>query len=64
VAQAPETKPLDQYLRELYAAKKERRRHDATLAFEEKVEIVLERQESARLIGEGAGAARRLRPVD
>jgi hypothetical protein len=58
LAQAPEPKPLDQYLQELYAAKQERRRRDAALAFEEKVEIVLELQEASRLIREGAGAAR------
>jgi hypothetical protein len=58
LAQAPEPKPLDQYLRELGAAKQERRRRDAALAFEEKVEIVLELREASRLIREGAGAAR------
>jgi hypothetical protein len=58
LAQAPEPKPLDQYLRELYAAKEERRRRDASLAFEEKVEIVLELQEASRLMREGAGTAR------
>jgi hypothetical protein len=58
VTEAPQPKPLDQYLRELYAAKEERRRHDATLAFEEKVEIVLELQEASRLMREGAGRAR------
>jgi hypothetical protein len=58
LAQAPEPKPLDQYLRELYAAKQEQRRRDAALAFEEKVEIVLELHEASRLIREGAGAAR------
>ena len=58
MAQAPEPRPLDQYLRELYAAKQERRRRDAALPFGEKVEIVLELQEASRLIREGAGAAR------
>lgn len=58
MAEAPEPKPLDQYLRELYAAKQEQRRRDAALAFEEKVEIVLELQEASRLIREGSGAVR------
>jgi hypothetical protein len=58
LAQTLEPKPLDQYLRELYVAKQEQRRRDAALAFEEKVEIVLELQEASRLIREGAGAAR------
>ena len=57
MALAPEPKPLDQYLRELYAAKQERRRHDAALAFEEKIEIVLELQEASRLIRGGASQA-------
>jgi hypothetical protein len=57
LAQAPEPKPVDQYLRELYAAKRERRRRDAALAFEEKVEIVLELQEASRLIREGAATS-------
>ncbi len=57
MAQTPEPKPLDQYLQELYAAKEERRRRDAALAFEEKVEIVLELQEASRLMREGAPQA-------
>jgi hypothetical protein len=55
--QVPEPKPLDQYLRELYAAKEERRRRDAALPFEEKVEIVLELQEASRLMRAGASQA-------
>lgn len=51
---APEPKPLDQYLRDLYTAKQEQRRRDARLAFEEKVEIVLELQEASRLLREGS----------
>jgi hypothetical protein len=43
---------------ELYAAKQEQRRRDAPLAFEEKVEIVLELQEASRPMREGAGAPR------
>jgi len=54
LAPAPEPKPLDEYLRDLFAAKEERRRRDATLAFEEKVEIVLELQEASRLMREAA----------
>jgi len=54
LASAPQPKPLGQYLRDLYAAKDERRRRDATLAFEEKVEIVLELQEASRLMREAA----------
>jgi hypothetical protein len=54
----PEPKPLDQYLRELYAAKQERRRQDAALPFEEKIEIVLELQEASRLVRESAGTGR------
>jgi hypothetical protein len=55
----PEPKPLDQYLRDLFAAKEEQRRRDARLAFEEKVEIVLELQEASRLIREAARDGRR-----
>jgi hypothetical protein len=51
----PEPKPLDQYLRDLQAAKLEQRRRDARLPFEDKVEIVLELQEASRLMREGAG---------
>ena len=58
----PEAKPLDQYLRELLAAKAERRRLDARLPFEEKVAIVLELQEASRLIREGALESSRRRP--
>jgi len=58
LARPPGPKPLDQYLRDLYAAKQERRRHDAALPFEEKIEIVLELQEASRLLREGAGPAR------
>jgi len=54
LASAPEPKPLGQYLRDLYAAKRDRRRLDARLAFEEKVEIVLELQEASRLMREAA----------
>lgn len=54
VATPPEPKPLDEYLRDLYAAKDEQRRRDARLAFEEKVEIVLELQEASRLMREAA----------
>jgi hypothetical protein len=50
----PEPKPLDQYLRDLYAAKEEQRRRDARLPFEEKVEIVLELQEASRLMRDAA----------
>lgn len=57
MAQLPEPKPLDQYLRDLFAAKQERRRRDAALAFEEKVEIVLGLQEASRLMREGASQA-------
>jgi hypothetical protein len=59
LAQTLEPKPLDQYLRELYVAKQEQRRRDAALAFEEKVEIVLELQEASRLIREAARDGRR-----
>lgn len=52
-ARVPGPKPLDQYLRDLRAAKQEQRRRDAHLAFEEKVEIVLELQEASRLIRQG-----------
>jgi hypothetical protein len=51
---APEPKPLGQYLQDLWAAKQERRQRDASLAFEEKVEIVLELQEASRLMRESA----------
>ena len=54
LAPAPEPKPLDEYLRDLFAAKEEQRRRDARLAFEEKVEIVLELQEASRLMREAA----------
>jgi hypothetical protein len=54
LTRAPEPKPLDQYLRDLHAAKQEQRRRDANLAFEEKVEIVLELQEASRLMREAA----------
>ncbi len=54
MAHGPEPAPLDQYLRELHAAKAEQRRRDAALPFEEKVEIVLELQEASRLMREGA----------
>jgi len=57
LAPAPEPRPIDQYFQELCTAKREQRRHDAALAFEEKVEIVLELQEASRLIRAGAGAA-------
>jgi hypothetical protein len=57
LARAPEPKPLDQYLRELQAAKLERRRQDAALPFDEKIEIVFELQEASRLMREGHGAA-------
>jgi hypothetical protein len=50
---APEPKPVEQYLRDLSLAKREQRRRDAHLAFEEKVEIVLELQEASRLLREG-----------
>ncbi len=63
MSQALEPKPLDQYLRELYAAKEERRRRDAALAFEEKIAIALELQEASRLMREGASQAS-LRPRD
>lgn len=53
MSRAPEPKPLDRYLQELYAAKEEQRRRDARLPFEEKIEIVLELQEASRLIREG-----------
>jgi hypothetical protein len=58
----PEPKPLGQYLRDLFAAKAERRRLDARLPFEEKVQIVLELQEASRLIREGALESSRRRP--
>ena len=58
----PEPKPLGQYLRDLFAAKTERRRLDARLPFEEKVQIVLELQEASRLIREGALESSRRRP--
>ena len=48
--QTPTPKPLDDYLRELYAAKAEQRRHDARLPFDEKIAIVLELQEASALI--------------
>jgi len=54
LASAPQPKPLDEYLRDLFAAKEEQRRRDARLAFEEKVEIVLELQEASRLMREAA----------
>jgi len=54
----PEPTPVDQYLRDLHAAKREQRRRDAALPFEEKVEIVLELQEATRLMREGGAAAR------
>ncbi len=57
MAQVPELTPLGRYLRELYAAKEERRRLDAALPFEEKVEIVLGLQEASRLMQEGASQA-------
>jgi hypothetical protein len=41
----PEPKPLGPYLRDLFVAKAERRRLDARLPFEEKVQIVLELRE-------------------
>ncbi len=59
VATPPEPKPLGQYLRDLYAAKKKQRRRDARLSFEEKVEIVLELQEASRLMREAASDSRR-----
>jgi len=58
----PEPKPLGQYLRDLFEAKAERRRLDARLPFEEKVQIVLELQEASRLIREGALESSRRRP--
>ena len=58
----PAPKPLGQYLRDLFAAKAERRRLDARLPFEEKVQIVLELQEASRLIREGALESSRRRP--
>lgn len=63
MAQAREAKPLDEYLRDLYAAKLEQRRKDAALPFEEKVEIVLELHEASRLMREGAAAARPVRDI-
>jgi hypothetical protein len=54
MATAPEPRPLEQYLRDLWAAKEEQRRRDAGLSFEEKVEIVLELQEASRLMREAA----------
>jgi hypothetical protein len=62
VTQPPDAKPLDRYLRELLAAKQERRRLDVRLPFEEKVQIVLELQEASRLIREGAAESSRRRP--
>jgi hypothetical protein len=53
VTSAHEPKRLDQFLRDLQAAKQEQRRRDASLAFEEKVEIVLELQEASRLMRAG-----------
>ena len=46
----PAPKPLDEYLRELYAAKEQQRRADARLPFDEKIAIVLELQEASALI--------------
>lgn len=54
MAPAPEPKPLELYLQDLWAAKEEQRRRDARLPFEEKVEIVLELQEASRLMREAA----------
>jgi hypothetical protein len=60
LAPAPEPKPLDEYLRDPYAAKDEQRRRDARLAFAEKVESVLELQEASRLMREAARDSGRL----
>jgi hypothetical protein len=58
LASAPEPKPLDQYLQDLFAAKEERRRRDAGLPFEEKVEVVLELQEASRLMRDARDRSR------
>jgi len=46
----PTPQSLEDYLRELYAAKEEQRRRDARLPFEEKIAIVLELQEASALM--------------
>ncbi len=51
-ASVPPPKRLDDYLRDLYAAKKQQRRADARLSFDDKVAIVLELQEASALIRE------------
>jgi hypothetical protein len=53
----PSPKPLDDYLRELYQAKEQQRRADARLPFEEKIAIVLERQEASGLMREARDRA-------
>jgi hypothetical protein len=58
LASAPEPKPLEQYLQDLFAAKEERRRRDAGLPFEEKVEVVLELQEASRLMRDARDRSR------
>lgn len=45
----------DEYLRRLFAAKAEQRRHDANLSFEEKVAIVLALQDASRSFREASG---------
>ena len=57
----PTPKPVDEYLRELYAAKKQQRRADARLPFDEKIAIVLELQEASAAVRAGG---RSRYPVD
>ena len=47
---APPPKRIDDYLRDLHAAKEEQRRSDARLPFEEKIAVVLELQEASALM--------------
>jgi hypothetical protein len=53
----------DEYMRRLLQAKAEQRRRDATLSFEEKVEIVLELQEVSRSLREAHAVGTPRRPA-
>jgi hypothetical protein len=53
----------DEYMRRLLQAKAEQRRRDATLSFEEKVEIVLELQEVSRSLREAHAVGTQRRPA-
>jgi hypothetical protein len=46
----------EEYLRRLYEAKAERRKKDAELSFEEKVDIVLALQEASRALRDAPAA--------